>query len=317
MRALAPRAPSLDFVVIGAQKAGTTSLWRYLDDNPALVMPPHKEATWFTEPQWETDLRHYLRALFKDAPRRAKRGTVTPVYMLGAPGVSVPTVAGRIARAAPGARLVALLREPVERALSAYRMTCREHSETRPFPEAIDTLLRGDQLERARGGPVPEDSYVVAGEYGRMLAAYLEYFDRSQLHIEFTADLEREPAEVVRRVCEFIGVEPHEPSRTDERFYPSGRPRVSGRAEADLKDYLNRHLWPRVRHAEQHRYAFDVWFRFWNSVPEPPAGPGLDAALDARLRKHYAEDARVLETATGVRVGWGADRAAASREGQA
>jgi hypothetical protein len=61
MRRLTSRTPELDFLVIGAQKAGTTSLWRYLEDNPALSMPSYKEATLFTEPNWREALRPYLR----------------------------------------------------------------------------------------------------------------------------------------------------------------------------------------------------------------------------------------------------------------
>jgi hypothetical protein len=303
MRRLTSRTPELDFVVIGAQKAGTTSLWRYLEDNPRLAMPPGKESTFFTEPQWRRDLSAYLRALFKDAPRRAKLGTVTPVYMLGAEGVSVPTVAERIAYAAPGAKLIAILREPVERAFSAYRMTVREHDEMRAFPEAIETLLEPSELERARAGPAPEDSYVVAGEYGRMLETYLQHFDRDQLHVELTADLEREPGEVVRRVCEFIGVEPHQPRRAGERFYPSGRPRIAPEDEAELKGYLERHVWPRMRHPTQHREAFEFWFRLWNSIAEP-AQHDLGPELEARLREHYAQDARRLEAVTGLQPPW-------------
>lgn len=303
MRRLTRATPELDFIVIGAQKAGTTSLWRYLEDNPRLVMPPGKESTFFTEPQWRTDLRAYLRALFKDAPRGARCGTVTPVYMLGAAGVSVPTVAERIACSAPDVKLIAVLREPVERAFSAYRMTVREHDETRTFPDAIESLLEPAELERARAGPAPEDSYVVAGEYGRMLETYLQHFDRDRLHIELTSDLEREPVEVTRRVCEFIGVEPHRPERAGERFYPSGRPRMAPQDEADLKGYLERHVWPRMRHSAQHRTAFEFWFRLWNSVPEP-AQHDLEPELEARLREHYAGDARRLEAVTGLSPPW-------------
>jgi hypothetical protein len=294
--------PGLDFVVIGAQKAGTTSLWRYLDDNPELAMPPHKEASFFSEPS-HADFRGYMRALFKDAPRGAKLGTVTPVYMLGTPDAPVPVIAERIHAAAPAVKLIALLRDPVERAYSAWRMVTRRGIETRSFEEAVAQLLAPGELERARREPAEERAYVVAGEYGRMLAAYLERFPRGQLHVELTSDLERAPAEVVRRVCEFVGVEPHEPGRLGERFFASGRERVSAEAEADLKDYLERNVWRRLRHADQHRHEFERWFELWNTVAEPAPEP-VEAATAARLRAHYAEDAAVLEAAVGVRAPW-------------
>lgn len=294
--------PTLDFVVIGAQKAGTTSLWRYLADNPRLAMPPHKEASFFSEPSY-ADFRGYMRALFKDAPRGAKLGTVTPVYMLGTPDAPVPVIADRIRAAAPAVKLIALLRDPVERAHSAWRMVTRRGLETRSFAEAISQLLEPGELERARREPAEERAYVVAGEYGRMLADYLERFERSQLHVELSSDLERAPADVVRRVCKFVGVEPHEPQRLGERFHASGRERVSAEAEADLKGYLERNVWPRLRHADQHRHEFEGWFELWNTLAEPSAEP-VDEATAARLRAHYAGDAAVLEAATGVRAPW-------------
>jgi hypothetical protein len=247
-------------------------------------------------------LRPYLRALFKDAPRRARLGTVTPAYMVGIEGTSVPTVAERIASVAPHVRLVALLRDPVERAFSAHRMAVRNRFDRRSFREAVEDQLDPAALDRARHGPAETDSYVVAGEYGRMLASYLERFDRAQLHVELTADLDRDPVGVVGRVCKHVGVEPHQPGRAGERFYPGGRRRVSQEAEDDLKRYLERHVWPRMRHPAQHRNAFDFWFGLWNVEPEP-AEP-IDEEAAARLREHYAADAATLREATGVDAPW-------------
>jgi hypothetical protein len=296
------RTPTLDFIVIGAQKSGTTSLWRYLEDNPAVRMPPDKEAPFFSEAGYPHELRAYMRALFKDAPGGAVLGTVTPTYMHGVPGVSVSEIASRIHATAPQVRLIALLREPVERALSAHRMATATGEETRTFERAVEELLAPEALESARGGARLADSYVVAGEYGRILGAYLRLFPRDRLHVELTSELAANPSAVVGRVCEFLGVTPHEPARLGQRFFPSGEPRVSAEAEADLKSYLAQHVWPRVRYAEQHRQAFERWFRLWNVVPEP--SPPVDPAVEARLRAHYAEDGRLLSEALGLTVPW-------------
>jgi hypothetical protein len=302
LRRLTSRVPELDFIVIGQQKAGTTSLWRYLEDNPRLRMPPHKEAPFFTEAGYPHDWGRYMRALFKDAPRSARLGDMSVTYMLGANGVTVPEIAGRIQRTVPRVRLVALLRDPVERAFSAHRMALREHGESRSFREAVRQLLSPRELERARRDPRPTNTYVVAGEYGRILDAYYARFDQEQLLVELTDDLERAPEAVVQRVCEHVGVPPHVPERLGERFYPGGRPRLSPEAEADLKRYLDRHVWPRVRYAEQHRAAFNFWLRLWNAEPAPPS-EAVDEETAAALRDHYAKDADRLE-AFGVRAPW-------------
>jgi hypothetical protein len=301
--AVRPRTPKLDFIVIGAQKSGTTSLWRYLSDNPRLRMPPDKEASFFSEPSYPDQLRPYMRALFKHAPARARLGTVTPIYMHGTAAAPVPVIADRIRETVPRVKLVALLRDPVERARSAHRMLVRRSVEHRSFEEAVRELLSARELQRARREPSEITSYVVAGEYGRILATYLERFPRDQLHIELSGDLESNPRDVVDRVCSFIGVEPHVPRDLGRRYFPSGPRRVTPEAEADLMDYLDVNVWPRVRHSTQHRESFERWFELWNVEPDEPAQP-VDAAIASLLREHYAEDAELLERMTGVRAAW-------------
>ena len=297
------RTPQLDFLVIGAQKAGTTALWRYLEDNPNLCMPPDKEAPFFSEPAYPRELRAYMRALFKDAPARAKRGTVTPTYMLGVPGVGVAQIADRIHATVPNVQLVAVLRDPVERAFSSHRMAVRDSGERRSFAAAVAAQLEPSALELARQGPATTDSYVVAGEYGRILDEYLRRFERAQLHIELTPDLERTPLEVVERVCAHIGVPAHQPVQLGRRFFTGGPRLVSAEAAGELHAYLGRHVWPHVRDAPARREAFEFWFRLWNTEREPPR-ERVDEETAARLRAHYAGDVERLETATGIRVPW-------------
>jgi hypothetical protein len=293
--------PRLDFVVIGAEKSGTTSLWRYLEDNPSIRVPAHKEAPFFSEAIYPEQLRGYMRALFKDAPRHATLGKVTPAYMHGTPEAPVPVIASRIRETFPGVSLVALLRDPVARAHSAHRMMRRLGIERRDFSRAIDELLDRDALQHARTTPDPRNTYIVAGEYGRILGTYLDLFPNEQLHVELSVDLDRAPGEVVSRVCEFLGVEPHEPRLLGERFMPSGGPRVSPEGERDLKEYLERNAWARMRHAGQHRESFRQWFDLWNVVPAEASEP-VNEATAVRLRAHFEEDEHLLEETLGVRV---------------
>ena len=296
------RTPLLDFIVIGAQKSGTTSLWRYLSDNPDLRMPQDKESPFFSEPQYPDQLRAYMRALFKHAPAAARLGTVTPTYMHGSPATPVAVIAERIRKTVPNVKLVALLRDPVERAHSAHRMLERRGVEERSFEGAVRELLGEEELRRARRGPSETASYVVAGEYGRILTAYLERFPREQLHIEFSSDLENSAREVLHRVCSFIGVEPHDPRHIGRRYFASGRPRVTPEAEADLKEYLAANVWHRLRYPAQHRETFERWFELWNVEPEP-ARP-IDEGTVSLLREHYAADADLLERLVGGGVPW-------------
>jgi hypothetical protein len=223
--------------------------------------------------------------------------------MLGTSDADVTEIATRIHATVPRVRLIALLRDPVERARSAHRLAVRVAGEVRSFADAARDLLREPELIAARRAPTHHNSYIVAGEYGRILREYRALFARDQLLIELAADLDRDPSAVVERVCTHVGVRPHEPALLGRRFHAGGSRRVSEEAEADLKAYLARHVWPQMRHAAQHRETFDQWFRLWNAEPGPPPAP-LDDEIAAALRAHYAEDAQLLEAAVGIEVPW-------------
>ena len=119
----------LDFLVIGAQKAGTTSLFEYLRRHPEVELPPDKEAPFFShDPTWALGWEPYIERTFGRRDAGKKRGTVTPQYMAGgvfgaAPGAldghyDESTVPLRIQKYAPDVRLIVLLREPISRAIS-------------------------------------------------------------------------------------------------------------------------------------------------------------------------------------------------------
>ena len=192
----------LDWVCIGAQKAGTTTLFRVLRQHPRLLIPPGKEDPLFDREVSAAEVERYLEERFAGAPAGVRCGTVTPPYM------SSRTTAARLHRFAPDARVVVLLRDPVSRAFSHYRMSVRRGIENRSFSEAI-----GAQLESLdRGAAIDVDSetatYVERGRYGHILAPWWELFGPEGIHVELLADLNARPAEVFGRVQCFLGVEP-------------------------------------------------------------------------------------------------------------
>jgi hypothetical protein len=108
----------------------------------------------------------------------------------------------------PAVRLVAILRDPVERAISHHRMMVRRGEERRTFDQAVADLLDPERLRDARERPDVATGYVVRGEYGRILAGYLEVFPRDQLLVVFTDELESSPRALMARVQGFIGASP-------------------------------------------------------------------------------------------------------------
>jgi hypothetical protein len=303
---------TLDFFVIGAQRAGTTSLWRHLQSHPGVYVPPSKEAPFFSHDEpFRRGLEWYLGEFFAEAREDQLRGTVSPHYMMGSPGVSVPEVVRRINAAAPQARLIAILRDPIERAQSNHRMVVHRGRDARSFDEAARELLQPEMLRRARSEPPLVQPYLVGGEYGRILGSYLELFSRDQLHVLMTGDLQARPAETMRAIFTFLGVDSgHLPPELEVHHHRGGRGRrLDSEAEVALKAYLAREVWPMTSRPAQQRRAFDFWFMQWNVVTEEEL-PAVDASIRGPLEEHYARDAEILEATVGVQVPWSTPRLA-------
>ncbi|MGH9436648.1 MAG: sulfotransferase family protein, partial [Terriglobia bacterium] len=113
-------ARRLNFFVIGAMKAGTTSLHYYLKEHPGLFLPIEKEIPFFAMDElYERGMDWYLDEFFSKAGTGQLLGTVSPPYMLNS------KAAERIYRALPDVKLIALLRDPIDRAKSQYKMLVR------------------------------------------------------------------------------------------------------------------------------------------------------------------------------------------------
>jgi hypothetical protein len=291
----------LDFLIIGAQKGGTTALFRYLQHHPDLYLPPEKEAPFFSHPERLAQGPEYLfERWFSDAPDRARLGKATPHYM------THPEIPARIAEVFPRIKLVALLRHPVDRAHSHHQMMTRRGSERRSFDEAVREQLDAEVLARARVSTSPLDTYVAWGEYGRILGNYLDHFPPDQLLIEFTETLAAEPSAVVARVHRFLGVEHRQPANLGERYHVGGaKPRVPNPVDRLKRVPAVRRAWeslpPRVaRPVERGLY----WFEQWNVEGEPDAGPEISAETRKLLSAHYLPDTRLVGRLVGDPPPW-------------
>jgi hypothetical protein len=303
--AISPR--QLDFIVIGTQKGGTTALWQYLRGHPAIYLPEDKEAPFFCTPAASEPrgLARFMDLHFGEAPPGMLLGKVTPHYMMGHRGVQADLIAQRIASALPEVRIIALLRNPIERAISHYRMSRRRGLETRSFDHMAHDLLTPRQLSGAREAPTETNSYLTQGEYGRILAGYRRHFPPSRLHVELTEELASDPVGVIDRVLGFLCLEPgYRPTDLGVRHHRGGlRRRVDGEAEQQLRAFLGKQVWGSLgKRSERVQHAFNFFFETWNVVPDdqlPPVSPQTRAALEA----HYARDAHEL-AALGVVAPW-------------
>ena len=310
----------LDFLGIGAPKAGTTSLHEYMRTHPALFLPEAKEQPFFTvDSAYAEGWDAFSAVAFHGAPAGRRYGKITPHYMGGpvawsgasAPGEpAVVVTARRIAERFPDVKLIAMLRDPVERAISSYWQATVLGDETRALAEALSAELEDDALEAARARPADGHLHVVAGEYGRLLDAYLRFFPREQLFVGSTDVLAREPMELLGAVWRFLGVDDsHVPPNLGVRYQVRGTGRriaAFGAAPRVVKGTPGlRHVWNAL--PDGVRAAARARMRKVAHRLDQRGSPARDERMDerpdpaliARLREHYAPDVARLEQLVG------------------
>ncbi len=182
-----------DFVIIGAQRAGTTSLYDWLVEHPRVGAPRSKEVHYFDIKYGATE--RWYRSNFPLRRSGRMTGEASP-YML-----FHPLAPERAARDLPATtKFIVLLREPVQRAISAYWLNRQEDTERKPFRDAIEAeeqrLAGQDELVR-RGERSKRHqfySYVARGRYAEQLQRWFSHVDRDRLLVVTSEDLFSSPA---------------------------------------------------------------------------------------------------------------------------
>ncbi len=225
------------FIVFGAMKSGTTSLLHYLSQHPHVFASYKKEVHFFDlnyrqGVEWYRSFFPLRRTL---GPGDAA-GEASPLYIFHPPAPE------RIHRLLPEVRLVALLRNPVERAISQYFHEVRKGRETL---DPMEALAREEErmrpaLQRADFNSTEfiHCSYKSRGRYAEQIARYLEFFPREQLLVRSSEQFFREPSRVLDEVFRFIGVDADFRARDLEpRNVSSNRTRVDDRVYSYLNEY--------------------------------------------------------------------------------
>ncbi|QDU40417.1 Sulfotransferase domain protein [Maioricimonas rarisocia] len=210
--------PLPDFLIIGGQKCGTSSLYRYLISHPQIEPSLTKEVHYFDlhygkgEAWYSAHFPRCDRADERGLERGFLTGESSPYYLMD------PRVPKRVADLIPDVKLIVLLRNPIDRAFSHYHSQVRRGREKLSFEDAIDTepeRLAGEE-ERLLADPSCTSSahrhfsYTAKGIYIDQIERWLEVFDRERLLVLNTADLRRDAPRSVARVESFLGLEPHE-----------------------------------------------------------------------------------------------------------
>ncbi len=191
-----------DFLGLGVQKGGTTTLHTLLAAHPQLMLPKQKELHFFTHRYWRGK-RWYGRQ-FRAATPDQKCGEITPYYIFH------PLAPERIQRCCPKARLIVLLRDPVERALSQFFHSQRFGLELLPLERALAAepgrLSNADKVlkRRQRHKSHQEHSYVARSRYELQLQRYEQLFPRDQLWIGRSEDLFERPESLWRELLQWL-----------------------------------------------------------------------------------------------------------------
>jgi hypothetical protein len=265
--------PVPDFLIIGAKRGGTTSLWRYLNEHPGVMTlfpkPEKIKGLYFFDENFVRGDRWYRSHFPTSATRTlATRrlghavvaGEASPYYLYH------PLAPLRARRIAPDALIIASLRDPVERAFSHFKERRSNGTEPLTFAEAIDAepaRLAGEERRIIADHSYVSFahrhmSYVDQGRYAPMLTRWFDAFGRDRVIVEISEDMYADPQVTVDRVTSRLGL----PAR-------------------------------QLRHPEP-----------YNAEPDR----GFDPALRARLAEELAPDIRAVEDLLGRSLPWGTSR---------
>lgn len=220
------------FIVIGAMKCGTTSLYYYLDEHPDIGMSMQKETDFFIDEHgnWERGVEWY-RSMF---PQATARGECSPNYTKRHLFSKVPE---RIREVCPNAKFIYLVRDPIERTISHYMGSRMQGRISIPFDEVV-----------ASPG---ESNHVLTSCYYRQLKPYLEVFSRDQLLVVQNEKLRSDPVATMRRIYRFLGVDAmfinkrintHFNKGTDKKKRAAWFRWISSRIPQRWKDYWRLYL---------------------------------------------------------------------------
>ena len=225
-----------NFLIIGAMKSGTTALYYYLEQHPEIYMSPVKEPNFFSsqEPANVADTVTHIgtyQHLFRGASGEKAIGEASHSYLYE------PGAAAEIRRYIPEAKLIAILRNPIERAYSHFLHMVRSGTEPlNDFAQALQEEVAGIHKERTG------QDYIGRGLYYDQLERYFGTFPREQIRVYLYEDLSDAPIRTVQDAFRFLEV--------DDSFVPdvSLRRNVSGNPKYKALDGLLRRQ-SRIKHA--------------------------------------------------------------------
>lgn len=272
---------TLDFAIVGAQKAGTTSFFNYVGQHPQIYVPRFKEMQFFVFDEEYARGEPALDPYFRDLGSQAIVG-FAHVHMM-----YFRVVAERLHRRNPEMKILAVLRNPIDRAWSAYWFARERGTESLSFEEAMEAEPRRDAGTYQERGQL---TYLRHGHYAEQLQVYVDLFGRDRVHVVLNDDLSKDPEPVVRQAVAWLGADPALGTFTFERHNVASWPRFPavGRWLSDESRPVKRLVRAVVPTGPRLLFREVVTDRLiaWNL--KPWKYPKLEPAVRERLRAYYA-----------------------------
>jgi hypothetical protein len=269
-----------NFIVIGAAKAGSTSLWQYLRGHPQIYMAEEKEPEFFLESGNWARGRHWYESRFEHAGDAIAVGEASVRYTTHP---FRPGAAERIAAVLPDVKLIYLVRDPVARMVSQWLHNVRRYAERDPLFAA----LRAPR-------------YLLTSSYAYQAERFLRHFPQDRLLIVQTERLRAEQAATLDRIFEFLGVEPgYRGSALVREFNPN-------EGVAVPRPAMRRVVGVRGMHRVQHAIPLELRHRLRPLTRVAPHAPELPPELTTELHDRLRDDvARLRGYAEPSFDGWG------------
>lgn len=224
-----------DFLILGAQKAGTTSLFRYISDYAGnFAAPARKEIQFFTD-HYEKGMDYYC-AHFPMFSRENKTGEASPTYLF------YHKCPQRIHRCLPQVKFIVMLRNPVERAYSHYNFLNLTDRSVGQDPLSFDQAVRTEEQRfhveenSAFFYEYKKHSYKARGRYSEQLKRWLEYFPMERFLIIESDQLKFRPKQTLEKIFEFLGLQ------FNSRFADANFTRYNENLYTEMPDATRRYL---------------------------------------------------------------------------
>jgi len=278
----------VDFIGIGASRSGTTWVSKCLAEHPEICFSKKKETHFFGNRKYYKRGIKYYKKFFSRCSKNKIKGEFTPSYF------SKPDVAKRIFKNFPEAKLIAVLRNPIERAYSEY------------FYNLAIKGINEPTFEQALSGPL-KNKYLRRGKYYTNLKRFIKLFPKKNILILIYEDIEKNPLKFIQQIYDFLGVNPNYiPPSIDKKintsplnkkllFFPFLnkiinfiRKKVKNKINSTIKKIIKR---TKITKALDLTLKLNKKRLFTKKEPKPP----MRQEIRERLYKYYKEEIKNLE----------------------